>query len=101
MHIDDVVEGHVKALDTKKVPGEYRNFLLNSDSPTGPVWADAEGIVRRELREEVEEGLIPFAGTLGRCDSFAAMRRKSSTLGRPACLAKGVRDMRFHSMVAG
>ena len=74
VHIDDVVEGHVKALDTGMVPGEYSNFLLNSDSPTGPVWADAEKIVRRELREEVEKGLVPFAGTLGTSDSFVATR---------------------------
>ena len=85
VHIDDVVEGHVKALDTEKVPGEYHNFLLNSDSPTGPVWVDAEGIVRRELREEVEEGLIPFAGTLGASYPFAAMSSKPFRLERLAC----------------
>ena len=28
VHIDDVVEGHVKAMDMEKVPGEYRNFLM-------------------------------------------------------------------------
>ena len=47
-----------------------------SDSPTGPVWADAEAIVRRELKEEVAEGLIPFAGTLGTSCAVAIMRCK-------------------------
>ena len=66
VHLDDVVEGHVKALDTEKVPGQYRNFLLCSDSPTGPVVMDAADIVRRELPEEVAEGKIPFTGYMGR-----------------------------------
>ena len=66
VHLDDVVEGHVKALDTKKVPGKYRNFLLCSGSPNGPVIMDAAEIVRKELPQEVADGKIPFAGTLGR-----------------------------------
>ena len=66
IHLDDVVEGHVKALDTEKVPGHYRNFLLCSHSPTGPVAMDAADIVRRELPEEVADGKIPFTGYLGR-----------------------------------
>ena len=66
VHLDDVVEGHVKALDTEKVPGKYRNFLLCGDSPTGPVVMDAADIVRRELPEEVAAGKIPFTGYLGR-----------------------------------
>ena len=66
VHLDDVVEGHVKALDTEKVPGQYRNFLLCSDSPTGPVVMDGADIVRRELPEEVANGKIPFTGYLGR-----------------------------------
>ena len=66
VHLDDVVEGHVKALDTEKVPGQYRNFLLCSHSPTGPVIMDAADIVRRELPEEVADGKIPFTGYLGK-----------------------------------
>ena len=66
VHLDDVVEAHVKALDIDKVPGKYRNFLLCSDSPTGPVMMDAEDIVRRELPREVADGKITFAGKLGR-----------------------------------
>lgn len=66
VHIDDVVEGHVNALDTDKVPGKYRNFLLCSDSPTGPKIMDAADIVRKELPQEVADGKIPFAGKLGR-----------------------------------
>lgn len=49
VHLDDVVECHVTALDTAKVPGKYRNFLLCSHSPCGPVMMDAADIVRREL----------------------------------------------------
>lgn len=66
VHLDDVVESHVKALDTNKVPGKYRNFLLCSHSPYGPVIMDAADIVRKELPQEVADGKIPFAGRLGR-----------------------------------
>lgn len=68
-HLDDVVECHVKALDTAKVPGKYRNFLLCSHTPCGPVVMDAADIVRRELPQEVADGKIPFAGELGRLPS--------------------------------
>jgi len=66
VHLDDVVESHVKALDVDKVPGKYRSFLLCSDAPTGPLYMDAADIVRRELPQEVAEGKIPFSGKLGR-----------------------------------
>ncbi len=66
VHLDDVVEGHIKALDTEKVPGRYRNFLFCSDTPSGPVMMDAAKIVRKELPQEVADGKIPFAGQLGR-----------------------------------
>ena len=72
VHLDDVVEGHVKALDTEKVPGQYRNFLLCSHSPTGPVVMDGADIVRRELPEEVADGKIPFTGYLGRVSRLFA-----------------------------
>ena len=65
VHLDDVVESHVKALDEEKIKGRMRNFLLCSDSPTGPVLMDAAEIVKRELPKEVEEGKIPFVGKLG------------------------------------
>ena len=66
VHLDDVVESHVKALDIEKVPGNYRNFLLCSHTPYGPVIMDAADIVRKELPQEVTDGRIPFAGRLGR-----------------------------------
>ena len=69
VHLNDVVESHVKALDTDKVPGKYRNFILCSDAPTGPVFMDAADIVRKELPQEVADGKIPFAGKLGRFQS--------------------------------
>ena len=67
VHLDDVVEGHVKALDEAKIKGRMRNFLLCSDSPTGPVLMDAAEIVKRKLPKKVEEGKIPCAGKLGQC----------------------------------
>lgn len=66
VHLDDVVEGHIKALDIGKVPGKYRNFLFCSDGPTGPVLMDAAEIVRKELPQEVADGKVPFAGNLGK-----------------------------------
>lgn len=66
VHLTDVVEAHVKALGTDKVRGNYLNFLLCSDGPTGPIMMDAVDIVKRDLPEEVAEGKIPFAGKLGR-----------------------------------
>lgn len=66
VHLDDLVESHVKALDIEKVPGKYRNFLLCSHTPNGPVMMDAADIVRRELPQEVADNKIPFAGRLGR-----------------------------------
>ena len=69
VHLNDVVIGHVKALNTKKVPGKYRNFLLCSDAPTRPVYVDAADIVRKELPQEVADGKIPFTGKLDRFQS--------------------------------
>ena len=65
VHLDDVAEGHVNALDEEKIQGRMREFLLCSDSPTGPVLMDAVEIVKRELPTEVAEGKIPFVGKLG------------------------------------
>lgn len=65
VHLVDVVESHVKALNLDKVPGRYLNFLLCSDTPTGPLMMDAVDIVRQELPQEVADGKIPFTGRLG------------------------------------
>ena len=65
VHLDDVVEAHVNALNVSMVQGKYRNFLLCSDEPTGPVLMDAVDIVKREFPQEVADGKIPFAGKLG------------------------------------
>ena len=65
VHLDDVVEAHVKALDTERIPSKYQSFLLCSDAPTGPKLMDAADIVRRELPQEVADGKIPFTGKLG------------------------------------
>lgn len=66
VHLNDAVEGHVEALDTDKVRGKYRNFLLYSDTSTRPVLMDAADIVRKELPQEVADGKIPFAEKFGR-----------------------------------
>ena len=66
VHVEDVVESHVKALDVEKVPGSYRNFLLCSHTPKGPVMMDAVDIVRGELADEVADGKIPFTGKMGK-----------------------------------
>ncbi|KAF2239410.1 NAD(P)-binding protein [Viridothelium virens] len=62
--LNDTVEAHVNALDIEKVkvPDKCRNFLLLADGPTGPTFADLEGIVKRNLPNEVKTGAIPFKG---------------------------------------
>lgn len=70
VHLDDVVESHVKALDTAQVPGKYRNFLLCSHGPAGPVMMDAAEIVRQGFPREVADGKIPFVGQLGKAFYF-------------------------------
>ena len=65
VHLDDVVEAHIKALDTERIPSKYQSFLLCSDAPTGPKMMDAVDIVRKEFSQEVADGKIPFAGKLG------------------------------------
>jgi len=84
VHLEDVVEAHIKALDVQKVPDKERNFLLCSDGPTGPVMADAVDIVRKHLPQEVADGKIPFAGKLGRLPNTKTECR--------ACLADAWRD---------
>ncbi|KAI9706731.1 MAG: hypothetical protein M1820_004701 [Bogoriella megaspora] len=58
----DTVEAHINALNTEKVPGKIRNFLLCTEGPDGPVFSDAEDILRRNLPEQVASGAIPFKG---------------------------------------
>lgn len=69
IHLDDVVECHVKALDTENIRGKQRNFLICSGSPTGPAWLDAADIIRKQLPQEVADGKIPFAAKLGKLKS--------------------------------
>lgn len=61
VHLDDVVEAHVKALDTERISSKFQSFLVCSDAPTGPKLMDAVDIVRKELSQEVADGKIPFA----------------------------------------
>ncbi|KAL8824261.1 MAG: hypothetical protein Q9191_005172, partial [Dirinaria sp. TL-2023a] len=64
VHLDDVVEAHINALDTARIPSKYQSFLLCSDAPTGAKWMDAVDIVRRQLPQEVADGKVPFAGEI-------------------------------------
>lgn len=66
VHIDDVADAHVRALDVHEGKGQYRNFLLACESPTGPVLMDAVDIVRKEFPEAVADGRIPLTGTHGK-----------------------------------
>ncbi len=77
VHLDDVVESHINALDTDKISGKYRNFLLCSDTPNGPKFMDAVDIVRKELPQEVSDGKIPLAGKLGRLRVLMVEVRKA------------------------
>ncbi|KAM0799445.1 hypothetical protein BDR22DRAFT_890341 [Usnea florida] len=84
VHLNDVVECHIKALNTDKVPGNYRTFLLCSNPPTGPVYMDAADVVRKELPQEVADGKIPFAGKLGTIKSkFDSKATERDLLGHP------------------
>ena len=69
-HLNDVVEGHVKALDTERIPSKYQSFLFCCEPPAGPDLGDAADIVRKHLPEDVSEGRIPLAGHLGKSYIF-------------------------------
>lgn len=59
VHVDDVAWMHVKALD----PGvEKGNYIANSGGEEGTVWEDAKGVVEREFKEAVEEGVLKLDG---------------------------------------
>ncbi|KAL8831102.1 MAG: hypothetical protein Q9191_001051 [Dirinaria sp. TL-2023a] len=84
VHLDDVVESHIKSLDTEIVLGKYRSFLLASGSPRGPIFMDAADIVRKELPKEVADGKIPFAGKLDTLPiPFDATPTERDLLGHP------------------
>lgn len=63
VHIKDAAEAHIKAL-TVHEDERVQNFLLATDGPRGPVYADAVDIVKQEM-----PGLaatLPFSGHIGR-----------------------------------
>lgn len=66
VHLRDVVEAHVNALSLERINDRYRNFLLCSDQPTGPVFMDAIDVLKGNMAPEVAEGRIPFTGRLGK-----------------------------------
>lgn len=60
VHLNDVAELHVKALDPS-IPGGS-SFALNSQSPQGIVYQDATDIVARDYPEQVAKGVLPNSG---------------------------------------
>ncbi|KAK8256097.1 hypothetical protein IWZ00DRAFT_565937 [Phyllosticta capitalensis] len=57
VHVDDVADCHIMALDQKKIPGG-ETFLLSTD----PVWNDIPMWTRKLFPREVEEGLLTCHG---------------------------------------
>ncbi|KAK7542217.1 uncharacterized protein J3D65DRAFT_690000 [Phyllosticta citribraziliensis] len=57
VHVDDVVDCHLMALDRTKIPGG-ETFLLSMD----PVWNDVPMWTRRLFPKEVDEGLLTCHG---------------------------------------
>ena len=60
--LEDTVDAHVNAARLEADFGTIENFLLCSDGPEGPTYADAMDIVKADLKAEVECGIISFAG---------------------------------------
>jgi len=84
VHINDVAEAHVNALDCEKVPGSYKNYVVAAEGPYGPgelaqilrmeihtknslAWESAADIVKKHYPEEVKNGKIPIPGSAGMC----------------------------------
>lgn len=66
VHIDDVVEAHVRALEVEEKdwpgPGRWRNYLMQSDGPGGPVFDDAVRVVKTKLPKEIA-AKVPAEGS--------------------------------------
>jgi nucleoside-diphosphate-sugar epimerase len=60
IHVWDVANLHVKALDPKIEGGQ--NFLAVSEGAKGTVWGDAIDIVNRNFPEAVKKGILPNTG---------------------------------------
>ncbi|KAL8910224.1 MAG: hypothetical protein Q9171_004467 [Xanthocarpia ochracea] len=61
VHIDDVANVHVAALDPK-IDGN-QDFALNAGGIEGMQWNDAKEIVKRRFPEAVDKGLLPLKGS--------------------------------------
>ena len=64
VHLDDTVEGHIKALDTEKIKGKYRAFFMCVEAPYGPKVESAVDIIKQQLPEDATR--IPFTGHLSK-----------------------------------
>jgi len=62
IHVLDVAEAHVKALDAS-VPGN-RGYVLSSEGLAGTNWTKSFDIVKRKFPDAVEKGLLPNNGTI-------------------------------------
>lgn len=60
VHVEDVAQLHVRALDPK-IPGGS-SFALNSHSPDGIAFNDAIDIVAKNYPERVADGTLPNSG---------------------------------------
>jgi nucleoside-diphosphate-sugar epimerase len=61
VHVWDVANLHVKALDPKIEGGQ--SFLAVSEGTKGTVWSDAIDIVNRNFPEAVKKGILPNNGS--------------------------------------
>ncbi|KAL8839134.1 MAG: hypothetical protein Q9205_004333 [Flavoplaca limonia] len=67
VHIDDVANVHIAALDPK-IEGN-QDFILDAGGLEGIKWDDAKEIVKRRFPEAVEKGLLPLQGSSATRDS--------------------------------
>ncbi|KAL8865710.1 MAG: hypothetical protein Q9198_009195 [Flavoplaca austrocitrina] len=67
VHIDDVANVHIAALDPK-IEGN-QDFILDAGGLEGIRWDDAKEIVKRRFPEAVEKGLLPLQGSSATRDS--------------------------------
>lgn len=59
VHVNDVAYMHVKALDDKVGAGSY---VANSGGEGGTIWQDAVGVIGREFKKAVEQGVLKDDG---------------------------------------
>jgi hypothetical protein len=61
VHLFDVAELHVRALDESVPAGKY---FASSQGPEGCRWAESMEIVKRHFPDEVAKGIFPLGGSI-------------------------------------